>query len=179
MSEISFAEGLIMDLMQDANDIIWSNDEDDAARIEVFMAEFEGCRHKLRQTGQEEILLSRNKHGVIRARGWLMLNASLLLNQGNDVSVVASSSSSSMSSASLSSVVREIQCSNELSHDEKDRLELELARMKDAAESKNGRQFSEKLKKRARDCREGVWAHSEGTKHRAGRIFGLLAPCFV
>ena len=75
-----------------------------------------------------------------------MLNASLLLNQGNDVSVVASSSSSSMSSASLSSVVREIQCSNELSHDEKDRLELELARMKDAAESKNGRQFSEKLK---------------------------------
>lgn len=146
MSEISFAEGLMMDLMQDANDIIWSNDEDDAARIEVFMAEFEGCRHKLRQTGQEEILLSRDKHGVIRARGWLMLNASLLLNQGNDVSVVASSSSSSMSSASLSSVVREIQCSNELSHDEKDRLELELARMKDAAESKNGRQFSEKLK---------------------------------
>ena len=67
MSEISFAEGLIMDLMQDANDIIWSNDEDDAARIEVFMADFEGCRHKLRQTGQEEILLSRDKHGVIRA----------------------------------------------------------------------------------------------------------------
>ena len=121
--------------------------ENEQQHIDDLMAELRGFGFQLRVTGMSRLPENRTREGIKAARGWLKANkATLTIQQAPSITNNNQSSAAASASATIRQTVKHIK-ESPLSQEDKDALELALARMRDAAEEKDEKGFADKLKK--------------------------------
>ena len=121
--------------------------EDEQRHIDDLMTELRGFGFQLRITGAPRLPENRTREGVLMAKGWLAANkAALTMQQAPSITNNNQSSATASASATVKQTVKRVKKSS-LSQEDKDALELALARMRSAAEEKDEKGFADKLKK--------------------------------
>lgn len=148
--------------------------DDEKAHIDALMCELSGFRFQLHCTMADSILSKRTREGVMEARGWLRANMGTLSGQPTKTTITNSSQSSACATVSVTmSQVIKVIGSSDLSQESKDALELEMSRLRTAAEDKDEKGFAEKLAKALEIAKDAVGL-VPAVAQAAGTLAGML-----
>ena len=110
----------------------------------------------------------------MEARGWLRANMGTLSGQPAKTTITNSSQSSASATASVTmSQVIKVIGSSDLSQESKDALELEMSRLRTAAEDKDEKGFADKLTKALGIAKDAVGL-VPAVAQAAGTLAGML-----
>ena len=140
------AETHINNLIYNCDDILRGEyGERTQANIDRLMIELEGFKSRMQDADAASILSDKTEKGVLRVRGWLAANMSILTSAPSS-SITNNSQAVATVSVDINQTIKQVQ-SSALDQADKDALELAISRMRNAAEQKNEKGFAEKMGK--------------------------------